>query len=99
MGATGAYAGQPHSFYCSKCRRSPGFTKRMVLNGKHTTVGGYAGGRWKLTGKKRKQLSEGMNYHGWGDTAYQYECLDCGHIGWSRHPIVERRFKREHGDG
>jgi hypothetical protein len=59
---------------------------------------GYAGSHWKTTGKKRKQLSAGGNYHGWPDHAYQYECLDCKHVGWSRHPIVARRFKKEHPD-
>ena len=34
-----------------------------------------------------------MDYHNWGDKAHQYECMDCGHIGWSGHPDVERAFK------
>lgn len=26
----------------------------------------------------------------WGHVAREYRCLDCGHIGWSRHPDVGR---------
>jgi hypothetical protein len=98
MGSRGAYAGQPHAFYCSKCRRSPGFTKRVVLNGRHETLGGYAGNSWRTTGRTRAQGSQGANQHRWGQVAYQYECLECGHVGWSRHPWVAGRHQREHGN-
>lgn len=73
MGSRGAYAGQPYSFRCAKCKQ------RRKLP--------------RVTGKTRAQRSEGMNYHNWGDVAYQYECPECGHIGWTRHPDVERVFK------
>lgn len=86
MGSQGKYAGQPHSFACSKCRRSFAFKSD---NG--------VGRNWTTTGKTRAQLSSGMNYHRWPDTAYQYRCLDCGHVGWSRHPSVMHRHNKEHG--
>lgn len=94
MSGRGCYAGQPIAFYCSKCRRSSAFSR--VTDGRFTT--GHAGTNWRTTGRTRKQLSEGGNFHGWPDTAYQYECLDCGHKGWSRHPVVHRRYQKEWPD-
>jgi len=90
-GGKGCYAGQPLSFFCAKCRKSIAFRR--------SDWSGYAGDNWKTTGKKRKQLSAGGNYRHWPDHAYQYECLDCKHVGWSRHPQVERRYKKEHASG
>jgi len=89
MGGRGKYAGQPYSFVCAKCRKS---SIRKVF---FSTIGE----RVRLTGKTRKQRSQGMNYHNWGDVAYQYECLTCGHIGWTRHPDIAHRHKHEQEKG
>ncbi len=83
-GGRGCYAGQPLSFACAKCRKHPLFFDRRDRFGRN----------WETTGKTRKQLSAGSNYHGWGRIAYQYRCLDCKHVGWSRHPDVERVVRR-----
>lgn len=50
------------------------------------------------TGRTRAQRSEGMNYHNWGDVAFEYECSRCHHKGWSRHPDIARKHRLEHGD-
>jgi hypothetical protein len=86
-GGRGCYAGQPISFACAKCR------KRFDFFDNRCTVGRS----WKLTGRTRRQLGRGFNVHGWGKTAHEYECLDCGHVGWSRHPDVARRAAHELG--
>lgn len=81
-GGRGCYAGQPATFACAKCRKHPLFFERR---------GSRFGRRYKLTGKSRRQQSQGSNFRRWPETALQYECLDCGHVGWSRHPDVHRR--------
>ena len=84
----GKYAGQPHSFACAKCRRG----RPWQLG----APGSRRGEKVVTTGKTRKQRSQGMNYHRWGDVAYQYRCLECDHVGWSRHPDVARLYRRQH---
>jgi len=90
----GKYAGQPISFACSVCRKSPGFYDSAT---KRTS--GWIGRRFTTTGKTRSQKSQGANHHGWSSVAYQYRCVGCGHAGWSRHPDVEARWTAEHGRG
>jgi hypothetical protein len=87
----GAYAGQPHSFACSKCRKS-----RDFYDHKTKRTSGIIGRRYTTTGKTRPQTSQGGNYHHWPNTAYQYRCLGCDHVGWSRHPDVQRTYRHEH---
>lgn len=87
----GAYAGQPMTFRCAKCKST--LVSRLAKMGLRV-----AGLRYRLTGRTRKQKSQGMNYHNWPDVAYEYECLDCRHIGWSRHPDVARRHDLEKND-
>jgi hypothetical protein len=91
MGSQGKYAGQPHSFACSVCRKSAGFSNHVTGRTSDTV-----GRRYATTGRTRKQRSKGGNYHGWGEVAFEYRCLGCGHVGWSRHPSVARKFEREH---
>ena len=88
-GGRGCYAGQPHSFACAKCRRSFRFRDEDGL--------GTCGRRYVTTGRMRKQLSQGSNYRHWPEVAYEYRCLDCKHVGWSRHPSVRDKYNREHG--
>lgn len=92
-GGRGCYAGQPLSFACSKCRKSRGFYNHETRRSSH-----HIGRHYMLTGKTRKQRSQGSNVHHWPDTAYQYKCLGCGHVGWSRHPDVQRLHNHEHGE-
>jgi hypothetical protein len=71
----GKYAGQPLTFHCPAC---------FVMDKTRRTVGAV-----RLTGREKKRRSGGINHHGWGKVAYEYRC-SCGHIGWSRHPDLER---------
>jgi hypothetical protein len=83
MGARGKYAGQPRMFTCAKCRRLT-----------TSSPGGLVS--ITTTGRTRQQLSAGANYHHWPSTAYEYRCEKCGHVGWSRHPSIQRLFEHEH---
>jgi rubredoxin len=80
----GVYAGQPLSFTCAKCR----LTREHFERFEHSTD---IGRRFERTRRTRRQLSQGSNMHRWGNVAHEYRCLDCGHVGWSRHPDVARR--------
>lgn len=85
--------GQPLSFACAKCRKSSAFYD-LDTGLTSDTVGR----RFTTTGRTRKQRSHGSNYHHWGDVAYEYRCLGCDHVGWSRHPSVVRVYKHEQED-
>lgn len=92
MGSQGKYAGQPHSFACAKCRKSPGFYNHVTGR-----TSGTVGRRFTTTGRTRKQRSKGSDYRRWGEVAFEYRCLDCDHVGWSRHPSVATVYEHEHG--
>jgi len=92
-GGRGCYAGQPLTFFCARCRRSATYARQYDDN--HTD---RVGRRYETTGRTRPQPCAGRrsNHHRWPETMYEYRCLDCGHVGWSRHPDVMRQFNREH---
>lgn len=83
---SGAGTGFPVTFRCSKCKN--GRDWRGGESEKGTNV--------RLTGETKplssSQLGKGnpraMNIRA------QYECLDCGHVGWSRHGMM--RELRDH---
>jgi hypothetical protein len=81
-----AGTGQPITFQCSQCRKKNDSIFRRPYLGPRT------GFRVKLTGKKRpcKQGNAGGRN---SRHRRQYECLDCGHVGWSRHIDLERQEK------
>jgi hypothetical protein len=87
----GEYAGQPATFACSQCRKHRNFYDSETKSTSETI-----GRCFRTTGKLRPQASQGSNYHRWPHHAYQYVCLGCGHKGWSRHPDVERVYRKEH---
>lgn len=89
----GAYAGQPLHFACAKCRRSPGYRDGRGF------IRRSVGTNYRTTGKYKYQKPKGGNWHSWPEHSYQYECLDCGHVGWSRHPRVQMRYRAEHATG
>lgn len=68
--------GQPIYFKCSKCRSQLRFRhstrcgRNLVATGKTSKVSGYAA---RNGGHRVMQMR------------VQYRCLDCGHVGWSRH--------------
>ncbi len=79
-GGRGCYAGQPCSFACAKCRKHSSFFDNRSTYGRDVSA----------TGRTRKQLGRGSNYHSWPRVAVEYKCNQCGHVGWSRHPDMHR---------
>lgn len=74
MGGKGSGTGSPFFFRCSKCRRWGKVWRGMGS--------GYVD-RVELTGRTRKyrgNLEQRMT-----NVSREYRCLDCGHVGWSRH--------------
>lgn len=76
MPGTNAGTGRPLTFRCVKCRR-----------GRRLNTGWP--GRIALTGKTRGDVVS-TAFHRMCRGSFQYRCLDCGHIGWSRHVDLQR---------
>lgn len=76
--------GSPIYFRCAKCR-----TKRRTE--------GKLGMHYEVTGRARHQRSNRGNATGvrHGTIAYEYRCLDCQHVGWSRHDDLARAIARQ----
>lgn len=68
--------GSPVHFMCSACRRSRGAGR-----GHEGPVPGRAE-RVRLNGRRRQRDCATARH---GRTLREYECLDCGHVGWSAH--------------
>ena len=80
--------GQPAFPRCWRCRRSRNHNP-FYTDAEHGRLGTEQ--RMKLTGKRRYS----PNYNGGRvDVFYQYEytCLDCGYVGWTRHINIARRW-------
>lgn len=79
-------AGQPIWFKCPIARRT---TRRLGIHTK--------GGRnIQLTGQRRERASNRTGaLRSDSRFVYQFKCLDCGHVGWSRHIQVARRYAQE----
>lgn len=79
--------GQPLTFRCTRCRRqradpSAGHINHVRLTGNTKDV---MPSRWIRTGSRI------------GLTSREYECQDCGWVGWSRHidlRYLERKNRR-----
>jgi len=89
MGANNG-TGHPLTFACAKCRVKGCFgsddSRRWRFFQHH---------KWVATGARRKRWT-GNNPAGRVDPVYQYgyQCLDCGHVGWSRHISVKKAWER-----
>ena len=84
-------AGSPNTFRCWKCRRRAGqFYGRPDM-------GAGRFNRVDLTGKKRERSAKAPGALGLRSSwiHYQYECFDCGHIGWSNHRDLAAKANRE----
>ena len=82
MPGTNAGTGYPLTFRCAKCkvgRDYKSWSHREVSRGCH----------YKLTGRTRD--AKGVGYRQ-GQFKVEYECLDCGHIGWTQHIDPWHRF-------
>jgi hypothetical protein len=49
--------------------------------------------RVELTGATR-EINDGRSFGRSSNTRRQYRCLDCGHVGWSRHADLKRKAER-----
>jgi ribosomal protein S27E len=81
---TNAGTGQPLTFRCAKCK-----VGRRWYESSEDRVGCNV----EATGKTRGKIRE----RHWGRMLsyyVQYRCLDCGHVGWSRHHTMEGLLKR-----
>jgi len=73
MAGTNAGTGKPLFLKCAKCKKKRDHYYNALT------------GRLVRTGKVRGEpKSYGSHMRMLGEH-YQYECLDCGHIGWSKH--------------
>lgn len=85
MPGTNAGTGRPISFRCSQCRRIEGATGPRTARGWIDRV--------ELTGRTRKTkpgtAGSRNSLH-----RREYRCLDCGHVGWSRHIDLEYKEQR-----
>ena len=78
--------GQPMTFACSKCR------KKWPLDDRD--YGSLPGLKFEATGKVRHNAN-GRGGSRVCHTRYQYRCLTCGHVGWSRHTDMAWQADRQ----
>lgn len=76
--------GSPLYFRCTRCKT---LAPRSAAN---------RGMNYEATGNvrpapHRKHHARGVRS---ADHAYEYRCLSCGHVGWSTHEDVERKYLR-----
>lgn len=86
MPGTNAGTGYPIFFKCPKCVRRAGWRNE-----------GNHGFKYEVTGKVRP-LTSAQQGHGNPRAVYyrvQFKCLECGHVGWSRHKDLARRLQRQ----
>lgn len=84
-----AGAGSPCYFQCWACRKKKPYhyedDPRAWRNGAKTRV--RLTGRTRAHYTKRGSALGGRNDH----VSREYECLDCGHVGWSSHIDLKGR--------
>lgn len=97
MPGSNAGTGQPLYFQCGKCRlRGGGYWRLDTSYARWIRKMGKAD-RITLTGRTR--AAPHGNAFGRSTTRRrEYKCLDCGHVGWSRHSDLERMEKHESND-
>lgn len=87
MPGTNAGTGKPLTLKCAKCKKIPTwYTDHQGKRDWHATPGtivrtGKVRGEPKPYGSHLRMLGE----------HHQYECLDCGHVGWTRHVDILRK--------
>lgn len=83
MVGTNAGTGYPLTLRCAKCKRY-----RDYDNPQHAD----RGCQLAATGRIRPLTSQQFGHNSSGRALHyraEYRCLDCGHIGWSRHVQME----------
>jgi len=88
MTGSNAGTGQPITFMCSVCR-----VRRRTADGRWPVEwGGFTD--VALTGRWRRHARGGVRT---SNRRMEYRCGVCGHLGWSNHRDLERKFIREIG--
>lgn len=88
MARSNAGTGQPLCFRCSSCRKK--YAHGFRLGGDRK---GWAG-RVELTGRDRNANRRGNAGCRNSRRTREYRCLDCNHVGWSRHIDLEHKAER-----
>lgn len=81
MPGTNAGTGKPLHLKCAQCKKQ---TKRTWLSGGRIIYTSLTG-RLVRTGKVRGEPKPYGSHLRMLGEHHQYECLDCGHVGWTRH--------------
>jgi hypothetical protein len=80
-GVRGA-TGQPIWMKCAKCRLQQ-------------DSNGYAlRGNPRATGRRREKHKHGVVGRMDAKYQYEYECGECGHLGWSRHSTIKQQWEQ-----
>lgn len=79
MPGSNAGTGQPIHFKCANCRRP---RRNTLIRTSHQAKPG-----WKVirTGSTRSGGRPGVRML---RISHEYECQDCGHVGWTRHKDI-----------
>jgi hypothetical protein len=82
---TSGGTGQPYYLRCAKCKLHSDWRSHRQINLEAT-------GRWKprMGGRGGSRIS---------DRFFEYRCLDCKHVGWSKHKDAERLFRKKESEG
>lgn len=89
----------PYTFACPMCKKGAGRRKPHARNtdagqlSREGTINQY-----RTTGRRKgpSPLIGGCSFRS-SNYLHEYRCLVCGHVGWSRHVDVERKWLKEHG--
>ena len=90
MPGSNAGTGRPINFQCSQCRRK---NQPWLPLGTQPERHGY----WNevtLTGRERNAKLGNAGIRN-SEKEREYKCNHCGHVGWSRHVDLERRWVRK----
>jgi ribosomal protein S14 len=92
----GRGTGWPITFACAKCRKRWLYYRTGSPWRYRSDRPGF---NYTTTGVVRALTSsqQGNGHNRAAFVRMQYRCDDCGHVGFSRHIEVHRRFVREHG--
>jgi hypothetical protein len=82
MPGTNAGTGYPLTFRCAKCKVGRNWRSFFRFDTER-------GRNYRLTGRTRSAKRIGYRQ---ADIKMEYECLDCGHIGWTQHIDPWHRF-------
>ncbi len=73
----GLGTGQPLTLKCSQCKRLRDIRSGAALSGQLVRTG-------------RTRANRPRGHVRTGRTAYECECLNCGHVGWYSHKQAEK---------